>query len=78
LTDYEAALRRIEEGSINTCPGCGDPHAKWAQPMLVGLPDIGGGTIQDKGIEAFAYGCQRCGYLRIYAVEAKVDQDASR
>jgi hypothetical protein len=69
MTDYEAALARIENAAMRTCYGCGDPQAKWTQPMLVALPDVGGGVIKDEGLEAFVYACTSCGYLRLFATE---------
>lgn len=69
MTEYETALRRIEERSINTCPGCGQRDAKWKNPTLIGLQEINGGKLADGGPEAFAIACESCGFIRLYAVE---------
>ncbi len=69
MTDYKAALNRIESTAVGTCFGCGLKDAIWTQPMLVALPDIGGGKIKDEGLETFAYACLRCGYVRLFVAE---------
>ncbi len=69
MTDHKAALQRIENTAIRACVGCGKQDATWTQPMLVTLPEVGGGVIKDNGPEAFAYACQTCGYLRLFVTE---------
>jgi len=69
MTDYEAAMRRVETTTANTCPGCGRSDVSWGQPMIVTLPDVGGGKIKDEGPELLAYPCLNCGYVRLFATE---------
>jgi hypothetical protein len=67
VSERERALERIEATAVRSCPGCGRAEADWGQPLLIGLPDIGGGVLMDDGIEAYAYTRQRCGYIRLFA-----------
>jgi hypothetical protein len=67
--DYEAALHRIENNAIRACFGCGRQDATYGPPMLVALPDVGGGVIKDEGPEAYAFACTACGCIRLFAVE---------
>ena len=69
MPDYEAALRRLSEKSLNRCPGCNDDYTQWTIPKLVGLPEITEGAISDHGPEAYVYACKTCGYMRFHAVE---------
>jgi hypothetical protein len=69
MTDYQSALDRLDTKVVNTCAGCGRADVVWTTPMIVCLPDVGGGKIKDEGPEALAIACRNCGYLRLFVTE---------
>jgi hypothetical protein len=76
MTDYKAALHRIETRAINTCSACGRSDIAWGQPLIVGLPTIiDGAPSADEGAEALAYVCNNCGHIRLFTTQQLLDDD---
>jgi hypothetical protein len=71
MTDYQAAMRRIETTALNTCPGCGKTDTHWSNPWIVTTPEVGGGKIKDEGPEFLLYACMNCGCARFFATELR-------